>query len=54
MLKRIVRRRYPAGAAAQERALKSSDGRYDYRSPEGRRVVTANRAHLALHPEWRV
>lgn len=49
MLHRIVRRKYPAGAAAQKRALELSAGRYDYRSPEGRRVATANRAHIALH-----
>lgn len=49
MLRRIARRRYPSGLAAQERALEASEGRYDYRSPEGRRVVTANRAHIALY-----
>ena len=54
MLKRILARRHPNAAQAQITAREDADGRYDYRSPEGRRLVTANRAYLALHPEWRV
>jgi hypothetical protein len=53
MLKRILDRRHPNAARAQDVAREEADGRFDYRSPEGRRLVTANRAYLALHPEWK-
>ncbi|MFB7114094.1 hypothetical protein [Streptomyces sp. NPDC056291] len=53
MLKRILARRHPNAAHTQEAAREEAEGRFDYRSPEGRRLVTANRAYLALHPEWK-
>ncbi|MFI7096382.1 hypothetical protein [Streptomyces lydicus] len=52
MLKRILERRHPYAYAKQEVAKETRGVYRNSRSPEGRQVITANRAYAAKNG-WR-
>lgn len=49
MLKRILERRHLYAFALQSVAKETRGVYRDFRSPEGRQVITANRANTALY-----
>ncbi|GGX26607.1 hypothetical protein [Streptomyces chryseus] len=52
MLKRTFLRTHRRGMVRQHLARLDRGTARNFRSPDARRIITANRAYLALHPSW--